>query len=71
MGVWSGVSGVVVIDGPKAAHPSTVERTVVTTFSGVNGPLIGAGLDCGENGAVTSVTTVLGDAFETATAAKV
>jgi hypothetical protein len=36
-----------VIDGFKPTHPSTVETTLVTMFSGANGPLNGARTACG------------------------
>jgi hypothetical protein len=41
-----------VIDGFKPTHPSTVETTLVTMFSGANGPLNGARSACGATIAV-------------------
>src|SRR3954465_15057126 len=42
-----GASGLAVIEGPNPAHPSRVDRTLVTTCNGANGPLNRGGSTCG------------------------
>ena len=63
IGVWTGVSGLAVIDGPAPAHPNTSERMLETMFSGVNGPLNRGGSACGVTVSVVVAAKAVRDEF--------